>query len=318
MPAAYGRLTDIPDLIRRVRGGDMRAVARLISVVENDATALGQVVAALAPDAGRAWVVGLTGAPGVGKSTSVSALITELRAAGRRVGVLAVDPSSPFSRGALLGDRIRMRAHTAENAVYIRSMASRGHLGGLSVAVPQAVRVLEAAGFDTVLIETVGVGQGEFEIASMADTTILILAPGLGDGVQAAKAGILEVADVFAVNKADREGADLVARDLRQLAATKNGWRRPIVMTVAARDEGFDGVLAAVTGHRRWLEETGMLSLRRRGRARAEIESIVLASVRLRLASPRGSVLLGEAAARVAQGGADACQAAREILESLL
>src|SRR5262245_65374684 len=176
-------------------------------------------MAALAPYAGHAQVIGVTGAPGVGKSTSTSALVTELRRNDRRVGVLAVDPSSPFSGGALLGDRVRMQDHALDPEVYIRSMASRGHLGGLSWTTPQAIRVLDAAGCDVVLVETVGVGQSEVEIAGLADTSVVLLAPGMGDGIQAAKAGILEVGDVYVINKSDRDGADQVRRDLRGMLA---------------------------------------------------------------------------------------------------
>ena len=183
-------------------------------------------MAALAPYAGHAHVVGLTGSPGVGKSTATSALVKELRAEGKRVGVLAVDPSSPFSGGALLGDRVRMGDHALDEGVYIRSMASRGHLGGLAWTTPQALRVLDAAGFDVVLVETVGVGQSEVEIAGLADTTVVLLAPGMGDGIQAAKAGILEIGDVFVVNKADREGADQIRRDLRGMINLGDRGRR--------------------------------------------------------------------------------------------
>ena len=198
-------------------------MARLISLVEDGHPALREVMALIAPDAGRAHVVGVTGAPGVGKSTTTNALVTAHRAAGHRVGVLAVDPSSPFSGGALLGDRIRMSDHAADPEVFIRSMASRGHLGGLSWAAPQALRVLDAAGCDVVLLETVGVGQSEVEVAGTADTTLVLLAPGMGDGIQAAKAGILEVADVLVVNKADREGADRTVRDLRHAVQMGEG-----------------------------------------------------------------------------------------------
>jgi len=198
---------DVDDLVARARAGETRAVARLVSMVEDAAPQLREVMAALAPHAGHAHVVGITGPPGVGKSTTTSALVTELRAAGRRIGVLAVDPSSPFSGGALLGDRVRMQDHATDPGVFIRSMASRGHLGGLSWTTPQAMRVLDAAGFDTVIVETVGVGQSEVEIAALADTTLVLMAPGLGDGVQAAKAGILEIGDIYVVNKADPDGA---------------------------------------------------------------------------------------------------------------
>ncbi|MGH3609777.1 MAG: methylmalonyl Co-A mutase-associated GTPase MeaB, partial [Pseudonocardiaceae bacterium] len=211
------RRHDVGDLVVRARQGQARAVARLISLVEDGAPELREVAAALARDTGRAQVVGITGAPGVGKSTSVSVLITALRAAGEKVGVLAVDPSSPFSGGALLGDRVRMQDHALDDGVFIRSMATRGHLGGIAWATPQALRVLDAAGCDVVLVETVGVGQSEVEVVALADTTVVLLAPGMGDGIQAAKAGILEVADVFVVNKADREGADQTIRDLKHM-----------------------------------------------------------------------------------------------------
>ena len=205
----------VPELVERARSGEARAVARLISLVEDASPLLREVMAGLAPYTGNAQIVGVTGSPGVGKSTSTSALVTELRKSGKRVGVLAVDPSSPFSGGALLGDRIRMQDHALDKDVYIRSMASRGHLGGLSWSTPQALRVLDAAGCDVGLVETVGVGQSEVEIAGLADTTLVLLAPGMGDGVQAAKAGILEIGDVYVVNKADRDGAEQVRRELR-------------------------------------------------------------------------------------------------------
>jgi LAO/AO transport system kinase len=226
---------DVAGLVERARAGHPRAVARLISLVENDSPVLCEVTAALAPYGGHAQVVGLTGSPGVGKSTSTSALVSVLRASGKRVGVLTIDPSSPFSGGALLGDRVRMQDHAPDPDVFIRSMASRGQLGGLSAAVPQALRVLDAARCDVVLIETVGVGQAEVEIASLADTTLVLLAPGMGDGIQAAKAGILEIADVFVVNKADRDGADKVARDMRAMQSLgrrrddPTAWRVPIL-----------------------------------------------------------------------------------------
>ena len=226
------------------REGDARSVARLISLVEDASPALREVAAALAPHTGHAQVLGLTGSPGVGKSTTTTALVRALRAAGKRVGVLAVDPSSPFSGGALLGDRVRMQDHAGDSGVYIRSMASRGHLGGLAWATPQALRVLDAAGCDVVLIETVGVGQSELEIASLADTTLVLVAPGMGDGIQAAKAGILEVADVFVVNKADRDGADQTVRDLRYMLSL--GGRHSEAGALAAADLQ-DGRLA---GHR--------------------------------------------------------------------
>ncbi|GAB2627696.1 methylmalonyl Co-A mutase-associated GTPase MeaB [Nocardioides ginkgobilobae] len=276
----------VPDLVERARAGQARAVARLVSLVEDESPLLRPVMAALAPHTGRAHVVGLTGAPGVGKSTSTNALIGALRAAGKRVGVLAVDPSSPFSGGALLGDRIRMQDHASDEGVFIRSMASRGHLGGLSFTTPQAVRVLDAAGFDVVLVETVGVGQSEVEVAGLADTTMVLLAPGMGDGIQAAKAGILEVGDVYVVNKADRDGAERLRRDLRNgLSLTERAegsWKPPIVLTVAQSGQGVEEVVEALSSHREWLGETGQLAVRRARRARAEVEAVAVAALRKR------------------------------------
>src|SRR6185437_3519436 len=212
-------------------------LARLISLVENSAPELRQVATALAPLTGQARVVGLTGAPGVGKSTITAALVAAYRERGQRVAVLAVDPTSPFSGGALLGDRVRMQDHATDPHVFIRSMATRGHLGGLSEAAPQALRVLDAAGFAVLLVETVGVGQAEVEIASLADTTLVAVAPGMGDAIQAAKAGILEVGDVFVVNKADKSGAQEAVRDLRGMIAmarrSAGEWKPPIVITLA-------------------------------------------------------------------------------------
>jgi LAO/AO transport system kinase len=321
--AVSRRGADVAELVRRATDAEPRAVARLISLVENDSPALRKVAAALAPYGGHAQVVGLTGSPGVGKSTSTSALVTALRAAGRRVGVLAVDPSSPFSGGALLGDRVRMQDHATDPEVFIRSMASRGQLGGLSAAVPQALRVLDAARCDVVLVETVGVGQAEVEIASLADTTLLVLAPGFGDGIQAAKAGIIEIADVFVVNKADRDGADQVARDLKHMQSLggrhsmPGSWRPPIVKTVAARGEGVDDLLAAVEKHRGWMEEHGELERRRQARAAAEIEAIAIGTVKQRFAAVHGSTALASAASRVVAGETDPYRAAEALVDSL-
>ena len=298
-------------------------MARLISLVENDAAELREIAAALAPSGGHAQVVGLTGAPGVGKSTTTSAMVGLLRQAGKRVGVLAVDPSSPFSGGALLGDRVRMQDHATDDAVFIRSMASRGQLGGLSAAVPQALRVLDAAACDIVLIETVGVGQAEVEIASLADTTLLVLAPGFGDGIQAAKAGIIEIADVFVVNKADRDGADQVARDLRYMQSLggrhsePGSWRPPIVKAIASRGDGVDKIVEAIEKHRAWMDEHGELEHRRRVRAAAEIEAIALGTVRQRFGQVHGSAALDAAAARVVAGDTDPYTAAEDLVASL-
>jgi LAO/AO transport system kinase len=315
----------VPSLVAAAREGDARSVARLISLVEDASPLLRDVAAALSPHTGHAQVLGLTGPPGVGKSTTTTALVRALRADGKRVGVLAVDPSSPFSGGALLGDRVRMQDHAGDGGVYIRSMASRGHLGGLAWATPQAMRVLDAAGCDVVLVETVGVGQSELEIASLADTTLVLVAPGMGDGIQAAKAGILEVADVFVVNKADRDGADQTVRDLRAMLSLggrhseAGHWRPPIVKTVASRDRdnGMDDVLAAIGQHRDWLESSGEGARRRAERAAREIEAIALASLRERMGDVHGSAALGALAERVVAGKADPYTAADELLEQL-
>ncbi|MCU1538803.1 MAG: transport system ATPase [Humibacillus sp.] len=282
------RIVDVAALVRSARAGSPRAVARLISLVEDGHPALREVMAALAPHTGRARVIGITGSPGVGKSTSTTAIVGALRERGLRVGVLAVDPSSPFSGGALLGDRIRMQDHALDPEVYIRSMASRGHLGGLSWTTPQAIRVLDAAGCDVVLVETVGVGQSEVEVAGLADTSVVLLAPGMGDGIQAAKAGILEIGDVFVVNKADRDGADATVRDLRHMISLGDRsepglWRPPVVKTVADRREGLGEVMAALDLHLEFLTASGELARRRERRAADEIEAIALASVRRRL-----------------------------------
>lgn len=245
-------------------------------MVEDASPLLREVSAALAPHTGKAHVIGITGSPGVGKSTSTAALVTALRKNGTRVGVLAVDPSSPFSGGALLGDRVRMQDHATDPGVYIRSMASRGHLGGLSWAAPQAIRVLDAAGCEMILVETVGVGQSEIEIAGLADTTLVLLAPGMGDGIQAAKAGILEIGDIFVVNKADRDGAATTRRELRSMISlteqSENSWRPPIVLTVASKGEGIDDVAAAIAEHFAFLTESGGLATRRLARVRREID----------------------------------------------
>jgi LAO/AO transport system kinase len=318
------RSLDVPTLVSRARDGDHRSVARLISLVEDASPALREVMALLAPHTGRAVTVGLTGSPGVGKSTSTSELVREYRRRDVRVAVLAVDPSSPFSGGALLGDRVRMQDHATDPSVYIRSMASRGHLGGLSWATPQALRVLDAAGFDVILIETVGVGQAEVEIASMADSTVVLLAPGMGDGIQAAKAGILEIADVFVVNKADRDGADTTARELRYMqslgegAKRSGGWRPPIVKTVASRGEGLVAVVEALDAHAAWMQESGELARRRLARAAAEVEAITVASLRERLGSMDGSHALQAVAERVVAGQTDPYRGADELVDAVM
>jgi LAO/AO transport system kinase len=310
----------VHDLLERLKDGDKRAVARLISWVEDgDRDQLRDAAEALNPATGRAQVIGLTGSPGVGKSTLAGGLVAAYRAAGLTVGVLAVDPSSPFTGGALLGDRVRMQAHALDEGVYIRSMATRGHLGGLAWATPQAVRVLDAAGCEVVLVETVGVGQAEVEVAGLADTTLVALAPGFGDAVQVAKAGILEVADVFVVNKADRDGAQVVARDLRQMLhlGEARPWQVPVVLTVAERGDGVDQLVEAIAAHRAQLESSGELERRRQRRAAREIEEIALADLRAELGTLGHGDALDTLAEQVAAGKLGPYGAADQLLSAV-
>ena len=244
------------------------------------------------PRSGAAYTVGITGAPGAGKSTLTDRLIGAIRASGQEVAVLAVDPTSPFSGGALLGDRVRMMDHALDPGVYVRSMATRGHLGGLALAAPEAMRVLDAAGFPIVLVETVGVGQVEVEIAGAADTTVVVLTPGAGDSVQANKAGLLEVADIFVINKADRPGVDELTRDLHfmlELTTSQDSWQPPILRAVATKGEGTEEVLAAIAEHRTHLEATGLLAHRRARRLSDEVREIVARRLERRAAELLGS-----------------------------
>jgi LAO/AO transport system kinase len=306
------------EAIERARSGDARALARLVSLVENGAPELRPVMKALAPLTGQARVIGLTGAPGVGKSTVTAALVSAYRERGLRVGVLAVDPTSPFSGGALLGDRVRMQEHATDPEVFIRSMASRGHLGGLAAATPQVLRVLDAAGFGAVLVETVGVGQAEVEIASLADTTLVLAAPGMGDAIQAAKAGILEIGDIFVVNKRDHPGAQETVRDLRTMIAMarrgERDWKPPIVTTVAIAGDGIADLTAAIDAHWSWLDSSGERDRRRRARAREEIAAIAVAALRQRMGGLPGDSRLDNLAARVATGQLDPYSAADELV----
>ncbi|HTU74496.1 MAG TPA: methylmalonyl Co-A mutase-associated GTPase MeaB [Trebonia sp.] len=326
--------------MRRLADGvlarDARSLARAISWIENGdgrgrlilrelaAAAAGRPAsgpragsadhgAEVGPPPGVARVIGLTGAPGAGKSTTTSALVTALRARGEQVAVLAVDPSSPFSGGALLGDRVRMQGHATDPGVFIRSMASRGQLGGLSAAAPMAIRALEAAGFSVILVETVGVGQAVVEIASAADSTVVVVVPGMGDSIQVAKAGVLEIADVLVVNKADRPDTAATVRDINQMVALSSApWKPPVVPTVATTSEGIGELLGALDRHWDWLASAGELARRRRARARDEVLAIAYGKVRGRLAGP----LLDTLAGQVADGVLDPHEASGKLLSS--
>ena len=264
-------------LADRVRAGEVRAIARAITLVEDAGPEARSLLAALFPHAGRALVVGVTGPPGAGKSSLVDRLAAQLRKEGRTVGIVAVDPTSPFSGGAILGDRIRMQAHATDPGVFIRSMATRGHLGGLAAATGQVLTVLDAAGKDVVLVETVGVGQDEVEIVGTADVSLVVLVPGLGDEVQALKAGIMEIADVFVVNKADRDGVDRVVAEIESmLSLAPAGAERPaIVRTVATRDEGTAALLEAVRDFQGRAAASGALERKRRAQLRRQLEEAV-------------------------------------------
>jgi GTPase len=297
------------DIAGLVQAGDRRALARVISWVENGDPRTRSVLKELKPPATASRVIGLTGAPGAGKSTVTSALVRAFRARGARTAVLAVDPSSPFTGGALLGDRIRMQEHATDDGVFIRSMGSRGQLGGLAAAAPQAIRVLAAAGFAVILVETVGVGQAEVEIASAADSTVLLVVPGMGDSIQAAKAGVLEVADVLVVNKADRPDTQATLRDLRAAVALSHGeWKPPIVPTVATAGDGVADLVAALDKHDAWLDASGERSRRQLARAREEVTALAFGALARRLTVP------DELAARVADGRSDPLAAAEELL----
>lgn len=307
--------TLVTDLIARLRQGDRRAAARAISIVEDEAVGAAELVAGLYPFVGRAKRIGMTGPPGAGKSTLVQAIALELRARGQTVGVVAVDPTSPFTGGALLGDRIRMDRVATDPGVFIRSMASRGSLGGLSRKATEAADVLDAFGRDWILIETVGVGQSEVDIAQAADTTVVVFSPEAGDGVQAMKAGLMEIAEVFCVNKSDRDGAERLVRDLEGALELlpKRGWVPPVVRTVGQSGTGVKDLLEAVEKHRAAIEQSGELTSRRRNRARSRIRQIVEERV-LKSTWDGQRDRLEELAERVARGETTPYAAAEQII----
>lgn len=309
----------VGDLVEGLRNGDRRAVARLISLVEDGAAEASEAIREVYPLTGHASTIGLTGAPGAGKSSLIDGLVKHARSEDFSVGVIACDPTSPFSGGALLGDRVRMQTHALDEKVFIRSMATRGHLGGLALAAPEAMRVLEAAGSQVVIVETVGVGQSEVEVAKQADTTIVVLAPGMGDAIQAAKAGILEVADVFCVNKSDKGGTSDTARDLRGMLELGHGrdpaWDIPIVITSATEGDGIDELWATVRKHEEHLRSGGRLEQRRRERFGAEIREIVGERLKAALERVAGAEVLEKLTDEVLARKLDPYSAADELFK---
>jgi LAO/AO transport system kinase len=309
---------DVATLADRVLAGDRRAVARAISLVEDGSEDLPALSEAIYPKTGRAYTVGLTGSPGVGKSSLAEQLVRAARARDRTVAVLAIDPTSPFSGGALLGDRLRMQVHATDPGVFIRSMATRGHLGGMALAAPEALRVLDASGKDLIIVETVGVGQAEVEVATATDTTLVVVSPGWGDAVQVSKAGILEIADVFVVNKADKDGANEAVRDLRNMLAMgpKQEWRPPIVKTSTVTGEGIDELWDAIQEHQGHQEKAGELGRKRNRRVLDEVRSMVA----FRLRERATAVLAGDAAGlaeELAEHRIDPYRAAEILLERI-
>jgi LAO/AO transport system kinase len=315
-------------LVRRMLDGDRLALARLITRVENRSAEVADIMCAVHARTGRAYVLGVTGPPGAGKSTLVDRLTSRLRAEGARVGIIAVDPSSPFTGGAVLGDRIRMQAHTLDPDVFIRSMASRGSLGGLARATGDVVKLMDAFGFGWIIVETVGVGQTELEVIKQVDTTIVMLVPESGDSIQVMKAGLLEVADIFVVNKADRAGADALIAELRfgahlhytsGAAAKDVDWEIPVLAAQAANDVGTSELLATIGRHRAALEQAGALETRRRARRRAEVGALLVEELRAQVwARVQADPRLAQTLEAVSQGTLDPHSAVGRILDDTL
>jgi LAO/AO transport system kinase len=311
----------VSELFAAACAGDRASLARLLSLVERGDDSAREVSRVAHPHSGHGYTIGLTGAPGAGKSTLTSAIIGHLRGLGDDVAVLAIDPSSPFTGGAILGDRVRMQDHATDAGVFIRSMATRGHLGGLSLAAPEAVRVLDGVGKRWILVETVGVGQVEVEIAGKADTTVVVVNPGWGDSVQANKAGLMEIADVFVINKADRKGTQETRRDLEGMLElgdiAHDAWHPPIIPVVATERKGVDALWAAVLEHRAHITESGELARRREFRLREELREIVARRLEQRAREIVTGVRWSELQADVVARTTDPWAAADEMLRSI-
>jgi len=314
----------IDELIERMLKGDKKATARLITLVENDEEKAREIIKKIYPHTGNAYIIGITGPPGSGKSTLIDKLIKKARDEGKIVGVIAIDPTSPFTGGALLGDRIRMQGHSTDPGVFIRSMATRGSLGGLAKATNDAIKILDAYGCDVIFVETVGVGQIEVDIVKTADTVVLVTVPGLGDDIQAIKAGLMEIADIFVVNKADREGAEAtmfeleLMLDLEKEKWERKGWRPPVVSMVAFTDRGIDKLWEAINKHRAFLSESGEIEKKRKFRVEEEIKAIVSSTIARKIGEMMGDSEIARLIERIVSRELDPYSAADLVLEKAL